>query len=264
MNRLVIIGNGFDLAHGLPTSYKHFIDDFWINFKENCKSDIYKEIVITNDAYDGYYKQYGEIINFNDFKLKLKEYCKYNKYNFYDENCAAAKGLNDIFRIKNDFFLKINNESLENWIDIENLYYSELKKIIKSKCLDLTKSEEHWRKQQIEKIEKLNNEFDEIKKLLEVYLVEKVINKYNFKIEEDNSVLNIFFPDKLEGERITNYLDEFPVEDESEAKSNIFMLTNTVQNHSDNFLTSIMYKVCFLNFNYTPASKLYIDVIKKR
>lgn len=25
MNRLVIIGNGFDLAHGLKTSYKDFI-----------------------------------------------------------------------------------------------------------------------------------------------------------------------------------------------------------------------------------------------
>ena len=25
MNRLVLIGNGFDLAHGLNTSYKHFI-----------------------------------------------------------------------------------------------------------------------------------------------------------------------------------------------------------------------------------------------
>jgi hypothetical protein len=29
MNRLVIIGNGFDLAHGLPTSDKDFIDDYW-------------------------------------------------------------------------------------------------------------------------------------------------------------------------------------------------------------------------------------------
>ena len=33
MNRLIIIGNGFDLAHGLPTSYKDFIDDFWKNIK---------------------------------------------------------------------------------------------------------------------------------------------------------------------------------------------------------------------------------------
>lgn len=29
MNRLVIIGNGFDLAHGIKTSYKDFIDWYW-------------------------------------------------------------------------------------------------------------------------------------------------------------------------------------------------------------------------------------------
>ena len=29
MNRLVLIGNGFDLAHGLKTSYGHFIDWYW-------------------------------------------------------------------------------------------------------------------------------------------------------------------------------------------------------------------------------------------
>ena len=29
MNRLILIGNGFDLAHGLKTSYGHFIDWYW-------------------------------------------------------------------------------------------------------------------------------------------------------------------------------------------------------------------------------------------
>ena len=29
MNRLVLIGNGFDLAHGLNTRYEHFIDWYW-------------------------------------------------------------------------------------------------------------------------------------------------------------------------------------------------------------------------------------------
>ena len=29
MNRLVLIGNGFDLAHGLKTSYKDFINWYW-------------------------------------------------------------------------------------------------------------------------------------------------------------------------------------------------------------------------------------------
>ena len=29
MNRIVLIGNGFDLAHGLKTSYADFIDWYW-------------------------------------------------------------------------------------------------------------------------------------------------------------------------------------------------------------------------------------------
>lgn len=29
MNRIILIGNGFDLAHGLPTSYGHFINWYW-------------------------------------------------------------------------------------------------------------------------------------------------------------------------------------------------------------------------------------------
>jgi hypothetical protein len=29
MNQILLIGNGFDLAHGLKTSYNNFIDDFW-------------------------------------------------------------------------------------------------------------------------------------------------------------------------------------------------------------------------------------------
>jgi hypothetical protein len=33
MNRLIIIGNGFDLAHGIKTSYKEFILDY---IKKSC------------------------------------------------------------------------------------------------------------------------------------------------------------------------------------------------------------------------------------
>lgn len=50
MNRLVIIGNGFDLAHGLKTSYKDFIrwylDDFFNKLINNdCEfSDILLDI----------------------------------------------------------------------------------------------------------------------------------------------------------------------------------------------------------------------------
>ena len=29
MNRIILVGNGFDLAHSLPTSYKDFINWYW-------------------------------------------------------------------------------------------------------------------------------------------------------------------------------------------------------------------------------------------
>lgn len=29
MNRIIVVGNGFDLAHGIPTSYKDFIEWYW-------------------------------------------------------------------------------------------------------------------------------------------------------------------------------------------------------------------------------------------
>ena len=32
MNRLVLIGNGFDLAHGLKTRYEDFINWYWENW----------------------------------------------------------------------------------------------------------------------------------------------------------------------------------------------------------------------------------------
>ena len=36
MNRIVLIGNGFDLAHGLKTNYNDFIDDYWKRFMNHC------------------------------------------------------------------------------------------------------------------------------------------------------------------------------------------------------------------------------------
>lgn len=32
MNRIIVIGNGFDKAHGLATGYNDFIDSYWNDF----------------------------------------------------------------------------------------------------------------------------------------------------------------------------------------------------------------------------------------
>ena len=74
MNRLVIVGNGFDLAHELPTSYRDFIDDFWTNLKSEHKNSHYQNLVLTNDSYNKYYLEYKTINNYQDFKSNLFEY----------------------------------------------------------------------------------------------------------------------------------------------------------------------------------------------
>lgn len=48
MNRLVIIGNGFDLAHGLKTSYKNFIDWYWEQRVDELSGKDYKSRFIAN------------------------------------------------------------------------------------------------------------------------------------------------------------------------------------------------------------------------
>ena len=48
MNRLVLIGNGFDLAHKLPTSYKDFINWYWdyrLHGLVSCKEEVSEDIL---------------------------------------------------------------------------------------------------------------------------------------------------------------------------------------------------------------------------
>lgn len=63
MNRIILIGNGFDLAHGLPTGYAHFIDDYWIQYGSwlsGCWGTSVKDdlctISLTDDGIGWYYR----------------------------------------------------------------------------------------------------------------------------------------------------------------------------------------------------------------
>ena len=67
MNKLFIVGNGFDLAHGLPTSYSHFLNDFWSNLSlKYFSSWIYQNLVFINPKYEGIFN-FGKIKSFEDF-----------------------------------------------------------------------------------------------------------------------------------------------------------------------------------------------------
>lgn len=262
MNRLVIVGNGFDLAHGLPTSYRNFIDDFWINFNDYYKNDEYKCLVSIHESCDGYLSGKG-IKNFNDFKSNLVIYCKDNGYLFYEDSFVAMNGFRDIFRFKNDFFKSINIRNSEKWVDIENEYYSELKRIVNSKSLDISKSEEVWRNEQKEKVEKLNKEFDEVKNLLESYLLEKVEEPFmlNKEYDEDgdrvsNEIYSILRP-------ISLFNSEKKIQDEfidSSDKREIEALF-TKEKLDDEYVN--MSKTLVLNFNYTSTLRRYTKLFQQ-
>jgi hypothetical protein len=95
MNRIILIGNGFDLAHGLETSYRDFIDNFWENkndnkYLENIKSFKYFE---TNN-----YKRLLSFINSREYEIFIMGH-----------SCGISDRvlLNTLFEHKNCSFINV-------------------------------------------------------------------------------------------------------------------------------------------------------------
>ncbi|MEN9908525.1 MAG: hypothetical protein RLZZ540_1674 [Bacteroidota bacterium] len=255
MNRLVVIGNGFDLAHGLPTSYKHFIDDFWKGFKTNVKNEEYQTFVSTHELYDKYYSNYGIIENFIDFRNSIKK-CVLDYTDFvFDESCITlftSKYANreKIFEFKNSFFKLINIKNSQNWVDVENEYYKELKKIVKSTSMNI---EEKKRKTIA-----LNEEFEQVKNLLERYLIRGVMYKYDFNdyhnmMEDFSKICDKFFPNPIVGkENLNLFLEEFPNSHHKDLKKEYLQDKPGL----------VKYRIQFLCFNYTSTIKMYFQYLK--
>ncbi|CAM2779036.1 Bacteriophage abortive infection AbiH [Flavobacterium succinicans] len=239
MNRLFIIGNGFDLAHGLPTSYKHFIDDFWRNFRARCKSEKYKNMILTDDGYTRYYEGYTIIKNFNDLKDNLRDYSNEYGYSFNLQGLICRDGNKVVFQFNNIFFKIITEMNSENWVDIENLYYNILKSILNSN----SKVQYNYPYG----VKRLNEEFEQVKNLLEAYLEEKVE-----AINVIPDIVNLF---KIES-ALNKYALEFSKEDYNELEE-FYTKYNPDLEEGKNVLNY------FLNFNYTRTIDKYIKETKE-
>jgi hypothetical protein len=142
MNRLVIIGNGFDLAHGLKTSYKDFIDWYWeqrlkdmLTEHSDVSSDSLCTFKIIAEDNFGWHsvvsdKEYYDIFN-RKWKFPAINIIKgiaNNEEDFYVELCP--------------FFNNITKSiDTKSWVDIENEYYKLLKKYADKpdECKELNK-----------------------------------------------------------------------------------------------------------------------------
>ncbi|WP_288374078.1 AbiH family protein, partial [uncultured Chryseobacterium sp.] len=150
MNRIILIGNGFDLAHGMPTSYGSFIDNYWHNKKE----EIFNHFQ-------------GKEFEDDCILIKRVPNIKYSlPESDYESIQRSLRYADDEIVFKNEFFAVLNkHKSSLNWVDIENDYYFLLKN-----C---------YKKPSRYTITQLNEEFSTIECLLEQYLtkVEKEFSK---------------------------------------------------------------------------------------
>lgn len=259
MNRLIIVGNGFDLAHGLPTSYRSFIDDYWKEIKDSNHNDEFVSFDIKDKV---------EFINIKNIECISKCFVALNNevkfseaeiYTEYGNNLSTGKyPRNQILKYKNNFFRLINKKSIQNWVDIENEYYYQLKKIIKSESLDRSKSKEYWLNEQRLQVQKLNTDFHQVKDLLEKYLIKKVVNKYNLDFVKNQNINwmrlhNILKPISLFSNEENLFKEFINAEDIKEIKEHF-------AEEKKNELVNNLY---FLNFNYTPISSIYSELFDK-
>lgn len=128
MNRIILIGNGFDLAHGLKTSYADFIDWYW---KEWGKRLLHGHGKIEEDRLCLF--ELKDATNVISWYLVWQGYY-YKRKNLlipWDEREVVELAKQDSnlcgFSIKSGFFSEVCKD-IENkgWVDIENVYYSYL------------------------------------------------------------------------------------------------------------------------------------------
>lgn len=161
MNRIVLIGNGFDLAHGLKTSYQDFINWYWEQRVHAIWSD---SIAVSKDCLCELRIKGGNGIDTffaffwsNQVKLGNMDGCSIIRY-------MRETGVLDIKYVP--FFENITKSiETKGWVDIENEYYALLKQYAFGSPL-------------VGSIEELNGQLKKIQELLVEYL-----NRLKYTIE---------------------------------------------------------------------------------
>ncbi|RZK01742.1 MAG: hypothetical protein EOO46_19385 [Flavobacterium sp.] len=151
LNKLILVGNGFDLAHGLKTSYRNFIDWYFCEaFKEFCSRKSYSDALFElKNKYTGYTSIYKE--QPNTFEEVL-EFISFNTNQSIIYHSKFIRKLIEMFR--------------ENsWVDIERYYFQLLKSYFSNQNLDKR-----------QEVSKLNSEFN--------YLIVK-LTEYIDRINEN-------------------------------------------------------------------------------
>jgi hypothetical protein len=276
MNRIILIGNGFDLAHGLKTSYRDFMNNYWRDFVKNIPDKLFgihedeftkfEKINGPESSYKAYLatsygneKEYRYLDIFEqgiipDFCKALAEIISYSDLKQLIDEVNQASDLQFDISFKNKFFGHLSETlTLNSWLDIENEYYTLLKDFLK----ESRRYAKLW-----PTVKDLNGEFCEVKKELEKYLTK--VCKQEIKANEHIDG-NIKWPIKPGHIARSKAKREMLLKEIYGAQ---LLMANTPELLLKRFIKEghkpleriTIQKTLFLNFNYTnTAEKLYAN-----
>lgn len=244
MNRLVIIGNGFDLAHGLKTSYEDFLLDYFhsgllmaqksdgFQFEDELIKVICHQVPVIDGG-----KNVWEVTDTFD-KLMNNPFIHWPPSKF--EGSLHLAPLMALVESEKTFFtIEILSEFFDDlieqkkWTDIEKHYFNFLwKKFSKS---------EYWESE----IESLNEDFEYLQEKLVNYL--KGLNDSFLAEKKLEKKLWSFICRCFEPIDEETYVNKFYTNDDS---------INELENGEGHRTPE---SVCFLNFNYTDLLVAYLE-----
>lgn len=235
MNRLVIIGNGFDIAHGLKTSYMDFINWYWdqrvdsfIGNHTPVSKDFLCEMTIRGKQnYENWH-----IFSFcNSWFKNIKGEKEYTGSEIINE----IKKEYTIFEFKCSPFFSTIQQSIETkgWVDIENDYYQTLKKFIANN-------------QYNQDICELNKQMDFLQEKLIEYLRSLNVEQANPRLHD--AMIDYFDPADFSTMGKSKALDSIGVADSD---------VNAIYNDKEKRDILIPKQIMLLSFNYTNTARIY-------
>lgn len=170
MHNIHIIGNGFDLAHGMKTSYQDFLKDYLINILEGKPSPLTPETKILSTPLIENRQLETGTNSLKDIFNKINPITEASAFN--SRNLTTNK---TTVYFENKFILEvIKSNSIFNWVDVEQFYFESLYKIAKRIAPN----------QRSKELTILNQEFEVFKMLLISYLKTLPNPKQNLTLSE--------------------------------------------------------------------------------
>lgn len=272
MNRIILIGNGFDKAHNLPTRYDEFIHWYWM--------------------------EWGKRLRASPESVEIDRLCSFRLCNIHDDwshalpnhrqtatlvsPCDGYKIVEIVrknrelcdFSFRSPFFQRICDK-VENkkWVDIEDVFYSFLKssnnpkninddlEFLKGKLIEYLQSLQETdinpiiRNQILAPISQKDIAIGSMDKWKEMML-----NRLEYGKNDWEHLLAGYYTNIGEFRAVESTIEHFKHEIENGVRSNDF---------DDEYIEKICPayklpdKIMLLNFNYTNTADLYLPQIDK-